>query len=121
MRMEWATGRDPRVKVAQDTHGLHVTLKGHMQARELAETLDAVHEEAVAWRYPAVTLDVTALTILEPPAVKAIIKWAMRQAELHASERYAVSVCFSENVASQKVGVEAIAHLCPYVQLTPQA
>ncbi len=121
MRVELFSGRDERVAIEQGGEGLRLRLSGTVDADFLSRTLDELHRETLARRLPGVMLDLCDLDPLEPAAVKAMIKWAMRQAELDASERYGIVIRYSEGVSWQKVSLSAIAHLCGYVRLDPGA
>ena len=119
MRVDLVSGRDERLTLTQGPEGLTIVLKGEADAAFVTQALDALHQEALARRHPGVTLDLSQVPPMEPAAVKAVIKWAMRQAELDDPERYAIALRYSEGIAWQKVSLAAIAHLCPYVQLSP--
>ena len=119
MRVDLVSGRDERLTLTQGPEGLTATLQGKADAEFLTRALGALHQEALARRLPGVTLDLSRLDPLDPAAVKAVIKWAMIQAELDAPERYAIALTYSEGVSWQKVSLAAIAHLCPYVRLAP--
>lgn len=121
MRMDLVSGRDDRLNLAQGPEGVIAALSGKADADFLTRVLDQLHQEALARRHAGVTLDLCRLEALEPSAVKAVIKWAMRQADLDASSRYAIVLQYSEGVSWQKVSMSAIAHLCPYVRLAPTA
>jgi len=121
MRMEWGTGRDERMTVSLASDGLVAAFKGRIEADFLARTLDDLHKETLTRRHRGVILDVTEVEPLDASAVKAVIKWAMRQAELEAVERYEVVLRYADGVSWQKVSLAAIAHLCPYVRLAPSA
>lgn len=121
MRLDLVSGHDARMTLVQGADGLIATLNGTVDADFLTQALAELHDEALSRRHPGVTLDVSRAAPMDPPAVKAVIKWAMRQAELEDGERYAVVLRYSEGVSWQKVSLEAIAHLCPYVKRDPIA
>ncbi|MNR84009.1 hypothetical protein D3C86_243470 [compost metagenome] len=121
MTVELVSGRDERLILTRGPEGLKATLKGTADAAFMTTTLEALHQDALARRHAAVILDLSQLAPLEPAAVKAVIKWAMRQAELEPAERYAIALTYSEGISWQKVSLAAIAHLCPYVRLAPIA
>jgi hypothetical protein len=119
--MDLLSGRDDRLTLAQGPEGVIATLSGKADVEFLTRALSRLHDEALARRHAGVTLDLCQVEPLDPPAVKAVIRWAMRQAELEAHERYGISLRYSEGVSWQKVSLAAIAHLCPYVRLSPTA
>jgi hypothetical protein len=121
MRIDLVSGRDDRLTLAQGPEGVIATLSGKADADFLTRVLSRLHDEALALQHAEVTLDLCRLEPLDPPAVKAVIRWAMRQAELEAHERYGITLLYSEGVVWQKVSLAAIGHLCPYVRLSPTA
>ena len=121
MNIELVSGRDERLTLTRGPEGLTATLQGTTDAAFMTNLLDALHREALSRRHAGVSLDLSRLEPLDPAAVKAVIKWAMRQAELEPAERYAIALTYSEGVSWQKVSLAAIAHLCPYVRLAPIA
>lgn len=121
MRLGLFSGRDDRLDVDYGTDALTVRLSGNADVGFLFEALEGLHGEMLGRRIGEVTLDVTGLQPLEPAAVKALIKWAMLQAELDESDRYGIRLRYAEGIAWQKVSLAAIAHLCPYVRLAPIA
>jgi len=121
MRVELVSGRDERLILTRGTEGLTAVLQGRADAEFMTNALEAIHQEALVRRHVGVRLDLSRLEPLEPAAVKAVIKWAMRQAELESPERYTIALTYSEGISWQKVSLAAIAHLCPYVRLAPIA
>jgi ABC-type transporter Mla MlaB component len=117
MRVELYSGRDERVSIEPGPDHLTLRLSGGIETDFLTRVLDQLHREALAHRYTRVTLDLTRLDPLDSSAVKALIKWAMRQAELEEVERYEVQLRYVEGIGWQKVSLAAIVHLCPYVLL----
>jgi hypothetical protein len=121
MRVDLFSGRDERVTFSQGPDGLIVAMTGKADVEVMARALESLHQEALARRHPGVVLDLSQLEPLEPAAVKALIKWAMRQAELDEADRYGIVLRYSESVSWQKMSLTAVAHLCPYVRLGPIA
>lgn len=121
MRIELFSGRDERLSIALEDSGLIAYLSGKVDAAYMAQLLEDLHREALTRRLKDVTLDLGGLMPLEPAAVKAMIRWAIRQMELEEFERYGIVLRYAEGLAWQKVGLAAIAHLCPYVRLEPIA
>jgi hypothetical protein len=121
MRLELFSGRDERLAIVLESDRLLVTLRGKADEGFLARLLEDLHQEALTRHLSGVALDLSALEPLEPAAVKVLIRWAMRQAELETYERYGIVLKYAGGVAWQKVSLAAIAHLCPYVRLEPIA
>lgn len=121
MRVELFSGRDERLSLSPDPEGLVLSLRGLADTEFLTRTLEDLHREMLLRRHARVALDLGGLAPLEPAAVKALIKWAMVQAELDEAERYGIVLRYAEGIAWQKVSLAAIAHLCPYVRLDPIA
>lgn len=121
MRLELFSGRDDRASVERGPEGLILRLAGAADAEFLSRALESVHQETLVRHMKEITLDLTGLDPLDSSGVKALIKWAMLQAELDDPERYRIRLRYSEGVPWQKVSFAAISHLCRYVELDPTA